>query len=123
MKNKIELNPRQLKPGMVVKIDEGFFIVKKINRIGNTSYCSSMINETGDLVKEFLLIGDTIELINESYKDTKRLDKQEKDNRDNIVNMLGIECGFQRHNDKFKKKLAELIMNVKDLYTKDEEES
>ena len=123
MKNKIELNPRQLKPGMVVKIDEGFFIVTKINRIGNTSYCSFMINEDGDFVKEFLLIGDTIELINESCTGTKKLDKQEKNNRDNIVNLLGIECGFQRHNDKFKKRLAELIMNVKDLYTKDKEKS
>tara|TARA_R110002051_G_scaffold221954_1_gene285566 strand:+ start:126 stop:497 length:372 start_codon:yes stop_codon:yes gene_type:complete len=123
MKNKIELNPRQLKPGMIVQINESVFIVTKINRIGNTSYCSSMINEEGDLVKEFLLIGDNIELINESYKDIKKLDKQEKNNRDTIVNVLGIECGFQRHNDKFKKKLAELIMNVKDLYTKDKEES
>ena len=68
MKNKIELNPRQLKPGMIVQINESVFIVTKINRIGNTSYCSSMINEEGDLVKEYLLIGDNIELINDLIK-------------------------------------------------------
>ena len=34
---------------------------------------------------------------------------------------LGTDCGFQRSSDKVKKKLAEIIMNVKDLYTKDEE--
>ena len=121
MKNKIELSPRQLKPGMVVKIKENFYIVNNTNRIGNTSYVSNMVNENGDKVKEFLLINEKVELIKESYKDSKRLDKQEKYDRDHIVMTLGTDCGFQRSSDKVKKKLAEIIMNVKDLYTKDEE--
>ena len=121
MKNRIELSPRQLKTGMIVKIEENFYIVSNTNRIGNTTYVSSMINENGDAVKEFLLLNDKIELIKESYKDTKRMDKQERYDRDHIVMTLGTECGFQKSGDKFKKKLAELIMNVKDLYTKDEE--
>ena len=121
MKNRIELSPRQLKTGMIVKIEENFYIVSNTNRIGNTTYVSSMINENGDTVKEFLLLNDKIELIKESYKDTKRMDKQERYDRDHIVMTLGTECGFQKSGDKFKKKLAELIMNVKDLYTKDEE--
>ena len=75
MKNKIELSPRQLKPGMVVKIKENFYIVNNTNRIGNTSYVSNMVNENGDKVKEFLLINEKVELIKESYKDSKRLDK------------------------------------------------
>ena len=122
MKNKIDLTPRELKPGMVVKIEESFYVVDNTNRIGNTSYCSTMINEQGELVKEFLLVGEKVELISESYKDTKRLDKQERYDRDRIVATLGTESGFQRYDDKFKKKLAEIIMNVKDLYTKDQEE-
>jgi len=122
MKYNTNISPRQLKPGMVIKLNENIFIVNQINRIGNNSYCSSMINETGNLIKEFLLNDETVELIHESYKDTKKMDKQEKYDRDRITSILGTECGFQQHNDKFKKKLAELIMNVKDLYTKDQEE-
>jgi len=121
MKNKIELTPRQLKPEMVVKIKENFYIVGNTNRIGNTSYVSSMINEDGKTVKEFLLINEKVELVKESYKDSNRMDKQEKYDRDHIVMTLGTDCGFQKSPDKVKKKLAELIMNVKDLYTKDEE--
>jgi len=122
MKYTTNISPRELKPGMVVKLNENIFIVNQINRIGNNSYCSSMINENGNLTKEFLLIGETVELIHESYEDTENLDSQEKHDRDRITSILGTECGFHQHNDKFKKKLAELIMNVKDLYTKDQEE-
>tara|TARA_Y100000004_G_C8947208_1_gene426820 strand:+ start:1262 stop:1651 length:390 start_codon:yes stop_codon:yes gene_type:complete len=116
----IKITPRDLKRGMILHLEENFYLVKGVNRIGNTSYCSHLINEEGEIIREFFLYDDEITCLDESYLQTSRLDKEERTERDRIVKGLGINAGFQRYPDKFKKKLAQFIMGVKDLYTKPE---
>jgi hypothetical protein len=118
-----KLNPRQLEEGMLIHLDETFYVVKNVNRIGTTSYCSQLFNESGDVIKEFFLIDDVVEVLDESFLKTNRLDKEEKSARDSIVKKIETETGLKNHSDKFKKKLAQnVIMVAKDLYTKQEEE-
>ena len=116
----LKMNPRELKRGMILNLDESLYLVKGVNRIGSTSYCTHLINEEGEVVREFFLLEDEITVLDESYMQTSRLDKNERTERDRIVKDLGINSGFQKYPDKFKKKLAQFIMGVKDLYTKPE---
>ena len=121
--NMKKMNPRQLKTGMIIHLDENFYVIKNINRIGTTSYCSQLFNEEGDIIKEFFLIGDSIQVLDEEFLKSKKLSSGEKETRDNIIKTLEIESGFKKYPDAFKKKLVQnVIMVAKNLYTKQEEE-
>ena len=58
--------------------------------------------------------------VNEGYLETKKMDKQEKLTRDDISTQLG-NMGIMKDEPK-RKKLAQIIMGTKRLYTKDREE-